>query len=74
MPLEKKCSLDLFLSAVISTVHPNNHSRNIETMGTAKERNKEMEKLGALSVAVGVSMSPTFSLRKDPNLDVFAKT
>lgn len=43
-------------------------------MGTVKERNRETVKLAAFPVAAGDNMSPTVSFKKDPNLDVFAKT
>lgn len=47
---------------------------NIEVMGTAKERKKEIEKKGAFAVTDGDGMSPTVSFKKDPNLEVLAKT
>lgn len=45
-------------------------------MGRVQNRNKEIAKLGAFPVeaAAGDGMSPTVSFKKDPNLEVFAKT
>ncbi len=45
-------------------------------MGTVKERKKDTEKPGAFPVATsaGDGMSPTVSFKKDPNLEVLAKT
>lgn len=41
-----------------------------------KKRNKDIAKLGAFPVvaAAGDGMSPTISFKKEPNLEVFAKT